>query len=84
MQITMKTQGTQINVLRGTINGIGNNVKIMIDAFTKILADNVNAMRAVHAKDPEHYQLHQAALSTTRCFKELRLLPGASRSSEHY
>ena len=55
VQTVVHAQGAQIEVLRGTITRIGDNVSdvqsnvsVMNDAFTKILADNVNAMRAVH------------------------------------
>ena len=44
-------QGSQLDVLRGTINGIGDDVihrvEIMNGAYSQMLAENVNAMRAV-------------------------------------
>ena len=54
IQTVIHAQGSQIEVLRGTMEGIGDNVSgvqsnvsIMNGAFKKIMADNVNAMRAV-------------------------------------
>ena len=55
IQTVLQAQGSQIQVLRRTMQGIGDNVSgvesnvsIMNGAFKKIMADNVNAMRAVH------------------------------------
>jgi len=54
VQKVLHVQRSQIEVLRGTVQGIANNVSgvqskvsIMNDAFMKIMADNVNAVRAV-------------------------------------
>ena len=55
VQKVLHVQGSHIEILRGTVQGIANNVSgvqnkvtIMNDAFMKITADNINAVRAVN------------------------------------
>ena len=54
VQSVLHAQGSQIEVLRGTIEGIGDNVSgvssnvsLMNGAFKTIMAENINAVRAV-------------------------------------
>ena len=54
IQQVLHAQGSQLEILRGSMQGIGDKVRgveshvsIMNGAFQKIMADNVNAMRAV-------------------------------------
>ena len=54
VQHTLHAQGSKIEVLRGTIHRLGNNmnsnqseITIMNDAFVKITADNINAIRDI-------------------------------------
>ena len=42
--------GTQIEILRGTIEKMGDNVGTMNGAIANTLAENVNSMRLVHER----------------------------------